>query len=357
MARNKENIKQISPFKIFNFNAISPQPVNKIMAKDSFVAWGEKNEYPQYLLDLYSTASPVHKAIISRKIKMIAGEGFGLENDPLDLDTLALRLDTDYEIFNGFCFEIIYANDGSVLEMNHVPYKSARKGIKNDEIDFDYYWISTDWSQYKKQEHKPQFIRAYNPLIKTGRQLFYYVEYSPEAEYYPTPYYSTVLNWVELDERISTFHLNQVKRGYSPQFILNFGTGIPSDEEMDDYVRQFKKEYQGETGENIIITFSEGGDQKPELIPIQLNDSDERFIMLSKELKENIMVGHQITSPMLFGIKTEGQLGGRAEMLDALAIMQSTYVSQRQKTIEDSINQVLGTDYKLKQYTLDNTAL
>ena len=345
---NKFNLK------VLNFNAIQEAPINKPNKSQGFISWGTKNDYPNYLMDLYNhKGSGVHKAIINRKVKMISGQGFeGLETDTLDLETLAKRVALDYEIYNGYAIEVIYDNGGQVIEMNHVPISKLRQGITTEEIQFDHFWVSTDWNSFKKEEHKPQFIRAYNPLVKTGSQLYFYMDYNPSAEVYPIAYYSSEINWIELDYEISKFHLNQAKNGYAPQFILNFATGIPTDEEMDEAVRGFKREYKGTTGETIMVTFSEGADQKPELIPIALNDSDERFITLAKDVKENIFIGHEVTNPQLFGVRVPGELGGKSDLIESLEIFQAIYIDQRQTDIEDGINDILGTDYKLNKFSI-----
>ena len=41
---------------------------------------------------------------------------------------------------------------------------------------------------------------------------------------------------------------------------------------------------------------------------------------------------------MLFGIKTEGQLGGRSEMREAYQLFQNTYVNAKQRAIEETVN-------------------
>jgi hypothetical protein len=263
-----------------------------------------------------------------------------------------MKVELDYEIYNGFAIEVIYANDGSIAEMNHVPIRMVRRGLETDERPYPHFLVSTDWSNYRKAEHKPQPIREWNPITRTGSVLYYYSEYNPASEIYPVPYYSNEMNWIELDYEISCFHLNQAKRGYAPQFILNFATGIPSDEEMDETIRQFRREYQGTSGENIIITFSEGGEQKPELIPISLNDSDQRFIQLNDQLKQSIFIGHSVTSPMLFGMMVPGQLGGRTEMMEALQIFQMTYVSPRQRVLEKAFSQITGQQMTLNTYQI-----
>jgi hypothetical protein len=341
-----------TPFRVFNFAKEEPIPSYTKNTRQNFVEWGTNNELPQYLLDLYSyRGSGVHKAIINRKVAMIAGQGFANVTDE-ELNRLALKVELDYEIYNGFAIEVIYANDGSIAEMNHVPMRMVRRGLPTEEREYDYFWVSTDWTNYRKAEHKPQAIREWNPIVKSGSVLYYYSEYNPASEIYPVPYYSAETNWIELDYEISCFHLNQVKRGYAPQFILNFATGVPTDEEMDDTIRQFRREYEGSSGENIIITFSEGGDQKPELIPISLNDSDQRFIQLNEQLKQSIFIGHQVTSPMLFGLMVPGQLGGRAELQEALSIFQMTYCSPRQRTLEKAFSQITGQQMTLNTYTI-----
>ena len=109
---------------------------------------------------------------------------------------------------------------------------------------------------------EPEMIREFNPYVKQGKQIYYYSEYNPDSDgLYPIVGYSTSVNWIEMDYEISKFHLNQVKQGYSPSFILNFATGIPTEEEQDQFFREFKRNYSGaENSGKIIITYSEGAD-------------------------------------------------------------------------------------------------
>lgn len=60
------------------------------------------------------------------------------------------------------------------------------------------------------------------------------------------------------------------------------------------WYREFQRNYKGAGGAGkILITYSDGGDQKPELIPIQLNNSDERFILLQDMVEKNITQAHE----------------------------------------------------------------
>ena len=104
-------------YKVFSFNEAYSAPVNKYNANRGIVEWGKDNMYPNYLLDLYNTyGSTTHKSIINKKTKMIAGQGFDdivspevkafVKKNKLEFETFKASM--DYELFNGFSFEVIY---------------------------------------------------------------------------------------------------------------------------------------------------------------------------------------------------------------------------------------------------------
>jgi len=349
-----EETKKI--FKVINFNEAYEPPKITVNNKRGLVEYGKDNMFPQFLLNIYNNeGSPVNKSIINKKVKMIAGNGFQDILDPRlaefvkknKLEKHIKRASLDYEIYNGFCLEVIWNREGTdIASLRHIPFQKVRVGIKNEDLPFEHLWVCTDWSQYRKEDYAPQWVRPFNTMIKEGRQLYYYVEYNPESEYYPIPYYSNTLNWIQMDYEVSKYHLNQLKQGYSPSFILNFSTGIPSPEEQDDFARAFKKEYGGtDNSGKIILTYSEGQDGVPVLTAIQPNDSDKRFIMLKEQITENIILGHEV--PQQIFLATPGKLGSTEERTELLEEFADTYITPRQENIEEVL--------KLKEYgTKDN---
>ena len=337
--------------KILNFAKDQELPQFKESRNGLWIEYGDNNLYPQYLLDVYHNKSNKHKAIINKKVMMTTGNGI---QDPLtnelksflsntwssyDIEELAVKIDYDLEIYGGFSLQIRWNIDGTkVVAVDYIPFQKVRLSTNDEKV-----LISKDWNYIRKNENKPEEYQKFNPKMAHSNptQIFYYLTDTVGQEYYPTPYYSSTLNWIELDWEISNFHLSCVRNGFMPGFILNFATGIPTVEEMEMAYREFERKYTGsENAGKFILTFSEGADGKPELMPIPLNDSDERFIMLHKEMKEEIFVGHSVTSPMLFGIRTEGQLGGKDEMLEALAIFQSTYIRYKQDLVSKQLNKI-----------------
>jgi hypothetical protein len=347
MSENKNTFN----IKVLNFAKGQELPIFKENRNGIWVDYGDNNLYPQYLLDVYHNKSNKHKAIVNKKIMMTTGNGI---QDPVsvelkkflanqwgefDLEELSVKINYDLEIYGGFSLQVRWNIDGtSIAALDYIPFQKVRLSTDENKVV-----ISRDWKNWRRTENKPDEYFKFSPKMAKQHptQIFYFLTDTVGQEYYPIPYYSSTLPWIELDYEIGNFHLSSVRNGFMPGFILNFATGVPTMEEMEDAYKEFEKKYTGsENAGKFILTFSEGIEQAPTLTPIQLNDSDERFIMLHKEMKEEIFVGHSVTSPMLFGIRTEGQLGGRDEMLEALAIFQSTYIKYKQDLISKKLNQL-----------------
>ena len=76
------------------------------------------------------------------------------------------------------------------------------------------------------------------------------------------------------------------------------------------------------------------------------NDLDKRYLMLEENVRDTILRAHSVTSPMLFGIKTEGQLGGATELEISFNIFIETYV-KRQKYINSPFNWLMNKAYSI----------
>lgn len=367
--KNEKEFKQ--KFTIINFNETYVPPTINYNKRLKIVEWGKKNDHPMYLLGIYNNfGSPLHKNIVNKKNKFVSGNGFEeFENEALNklitknkLKREVKKISLDHEIFNGFAIEVIWDNAGeNIASIQHIPFHKLRVGIEDEDASFPHVWFSNDWSQHRKAEYTPELIREFNPLIKKGKQIYYFTDYNPEAEIYPIPNYSNVLNFIELDYEISKFHLNQAKQGYAPSFILNFATGIPTEDEMEEFSKNFKKNYSGtENAGKIIITYSEGSDGKPELTAVDLNDSDERFVMLMEQIELKIASGAEIPLPLIQLVP--GKLGSTEERRELLSEFQQSYVTPRQETIEEVLNEILSAagfteEVKLKTFEDDDVKI
>lgn len=339
-------------FKVLNFENHYVPPTYKYNKGRGIVEWGAKNEYPEYILDLYNTeGSPTHKDAIDTKVRMLVGNGikkvvspelqaFINDNELMDeMDASAL----DYELFNGFAIEVIWAKDKkTIASMKSIPIHKLRIGIENDVIDFDHFWFSNNWAEYKKEMYAPEMIPKFDPDNRVGKQIYYFIQRNPKSDgLYPIVGYSNSFNFITIESEFGKYHYNQIKNGYSPDFMLSFNTGIPNEEEQDEIQREFDNKFQNRKGgSRLIIAFAEGAEQAPTFTPIQANDSDSRFTELMDTVENLIVRGHSIPPQLV--ILQEGKLGATEQREELMMEFQQKYINSRQKKLESVYNKLLG---------------
>lgn len=351
--------------KWFNLKNESKAPqYTEVFSRGGWVNYGDDNLYSDYLISLMNRSGK-HNGIIKRKSSMISGNGWnkeGLDVIALDflknrfnenLDNIVFKCGYDLEVFGAFSLEIIYSVDMSkIAEINYIPVNKVRLGI-----DGDYVYISNDWASLRK--FAPVKIPVYNPRNPVSKQILYVKEYRPGIEYYGVPEYISGVNWIELEYEISLWHLSQVKNGFTPNMIVNFVNGVPSDDEMDEVIKRLREDFQGarKAGETMFL-FSDGEENAVKITSFDLNDSDERFIELNKEITQGILTAHSVTNPGLFGISTAGEIGQKNVILESLEIFQSLYIENKQNLVEEAFNRLLDfngseTPIKLNKYILN----
>ena len=321
-------------------------------AANDWVSYGDgeyKNMYPQFLIDIYNS-SATHSAIVNASSAMIAGGEILIEEDGGNLSAfvqlkkflasvnrngetaheLVTKLAFDLKLFGAYAINIIWSKDKSkIAEMHHIPVEQVRVGKKNESGLVDEYYISGDWGNYRKKEYAPRRVAAYNKLDRSQpSQIIYCGIYSPGMEAYFTPDYLASTNWVLTDHLTSEFHLSNITNGFSPSFWINFNNGIPTQEERHKIEHQIKEKFNGAgNAGKFVLTFSDDAKNAPDLQPIALSDADKQYTVLNELCIQNIMIGHRVTSPMLLGVKTEGQLGGRNELLTAYELYSNTVIN------------------------------
>ncbi len=321
-------------------------------AANDWVSYGDgeyKNMYPQFLIDIYNS-SATHSAIVNASSAMIAGGEILIEEDGGNLSAfvqlkkflasvnrngetaheLVTKLAFDLKLFGAYAINIIWSKDKSkIAEMHHIPVEQVRVGKKNESGLVDEYYISGDWGNYRKKEYAPRRVAAYNKLDRSQpSQIIYCGIYSPGMEAYFTPDYLASTNWVLTDHLTSEFHLSNITNGFSPSFWINFNNGIPTQEERHKIEHQIKEKFNGAgNAGKFVLTFSDDANNAPDLQPIALSDADKQYTVLNELCIQNIMIGHRVTSPMLLGVKTEGQLGGRNELLTAYELYSNTVIN------------------------------
>lgn len=331
--------------------ARQPEFKEKKGVDGGYIKYGENNDYPDYIVDLYNKSSK-HSAIIKSKVHYITGNGWAGEPDAQgfidkvnrieSLNDLTRKVSLDIEIFGGAFLEIIWDLSGNLAEIWHCDYTKMRTNKDNTQ-----YWYKEDW---KDNKVKPEVIAAFNPKQPTGKQILYVKEYRPNIGIYGLPSYFAALNYIESDIEVSKHILGNAQTGFSASKLITLPNGEPNDEEKRNVDNRIRKTYSGADGKKYMIAFVNDISRKPVIDDLGTSDlTKEDFGKIDELIQTNIFSGHQVTTPSIMGIAEAGKLGTRTEMRDGYEIFKNTYVNAKQMHLESVFNMLA----KYKQVTTE----
>jgi DNA-binding Lrp family transcriptional regulator len=299
-----------------------------------WVEYGKDNDYPKYLLSLYNESAK-HGAIVKSKSNYIYGKGFevpGSANSKGETwNNIVKRCIKDDELYRGYFLQVIWNRAKKISEVYHIEFAKVR--VSKDLTTF---FVKNDWSDFKE---KPRVYSAFDMNNPVGSQIYYYKEYNPSSECYPMPSYFQGLNYIECDIKVSRHLLGMANQSFTGTTLVNLNNGDPiSEEHKGEVERSLLKKFTGDEGKRVVIMFNKSRDNAAEILPLGTSTlTKEDFTNVNNLIQQEIFASHQIVSPSLMGIKTEGQLGGRNEIREAYEIFMNTYVSERQDEISGII--------------------
>lgn len=333
-------------------------PEFKEVKSKEWILFGEDNKFPDHLLYLYNKSSN-HSAIIGGKVKYIFGKGFAIDGTKLesvnrngeDINDISKKALTDVELFSGFHMEIIWNAAGSGFEVFHMPFQDLRRCKEGKG-----WWYCEDWGR-PYGTNKPRFIPNFDDKNRVGAQIYSYREYRAGAKKYPLPGYMAALNDIETDAEISKYNLSTIKNGMFGGKMVTFFNGEVNSEGKRDIEKGWNNKFNGaENSGKTMFVFNTAGQSAPQVEDLSSTDLDKLFDLLNKTTQAEIFTGHEVTSSTLFGVKTEGGLGDRAEIETAYEVFKNTYVNAKQQAYERAIKFVFpyfGVKVPLKLIPVD----
>lgn len=333
--------------------ADSKVPVFRESRNKDYIKYGDDNNYPEYLTHLFNKSAK-HNAILTGKAFYIFGDGY--ENGDVKINRLGDTLNDiskkaiqDVEIYGGFRLEIIWNAAGKIAEIYHVDYTTIRVGKEGG------YYFKESWDIKYNNREQEQYIPAFNPQYPFGSQIFAYNEYRPMTRFYPLPSYIGCNNYIETDIEISKYYLSAIRNGMMPSKMIQFFKGEPAEDKKREIEHRFARKFSGsENAGRFILVFNDTNASKSvQIDDLSASEVDKQFVELNKTCQQEIFSGHLVTSPMLFGIKTEGQIGGNTELYTAYNIFQNTYAKPKANAFDREINYLFSyssypATYKLK---------
>jgi hypothetical protein len=329
---------------------------------DNFVAYGDDNNYFQFLIDRYN-GSATNNAIINGMSEMIFGKGLDATDSArkpeayakmitLFHDDCVRRLASDLKLMGNCAMQVIYSKDRkSIARVEHIPVETLRAEKCNEKGEIEAYYMHPDWSSYKKSD-KPLRIEAFG-FGNESIQIYYVKPYKAGFKYYSPVDYQGGLQYAELEEEISNYHLNNIMNGLAPSMLINFNNGTPDPEQRQLIENRIYQKFSGSSNSGkFIMSFNDDPATAATIEPIQLSDAHNQYQFLSDESMRKIMVAHRVVSPMLLGVKDSSGLGNNADELKTASIlMDNTVIRPFQTLLINAFDDILAyNDISLNLY-------
>ena len=339
-------------------------PVIQESKRDNWVEYGEDNNYYSFLIDRY-TNSTTNSAIINNIARLIYGKGLSAldaNRKPAEYaQMMALfsaedvrKIIIDRKMLGQYAWQVHY-NDkhDKILKAYHIPVNLLRAEKCNKDGEIEGYYYSDDWTDVKK--YAPKRIPAYG-TSKEKIEIVYFKPYSVGMKYYSYVDYQGSLPYALLEEEIADYLINEVQNGFSGTKVVNFNNGVPTEEQQSMITSKVMNKLTGSRGQKVIVAFNDNAESKTTVDDIPLNDAPEHYTYLSEECLRKIMLGHNVTSPLLFGVASSNGFSSNADELKNSAILFDNMVIRPfQEEILESIDKILafnGISLKLYFKTL-----
>jgi len=328
-------------------------PIVEEVPNQDWIAYGADNNYFQFLIDRYN-GSPTNNACINGISQQIYGKGLGATDSDKKPDQYAemitlfkkdivRKLCYDLKLMGQCAIQIIYSKDRTkIAQIEHMPIETLRAEKANEEGDIPAYYYFKDWTKLKPSD-KPLRIPSFG-MSKENIEIYYIKPYKAGFYYYAPVDYQGGIQYAELEEEISNFHLNNIMNGLSPSMLINFNNGTPNPQERELIEARIAQKFSGTSNAGkFILSFNDNKEAQAEITPVQLSDAHNQYQFLSDESQSKVLVAHRVVSPMLLGIKDNTGLGNNAdEIKTASLLMDNTVIRPFQELLIDCFDNILA---------------
>lgn len=306
----------------------------------SYVKYGEDNNYPQYLWNLFENSSQMSAIILQMKDYII---GNGIKSTfPLKIvnrkfetfEDLIEKVILSYLIYGGFACQIIRNKLGEIKEINPLDFRFVRI---NDDEDKIYY--SREWNKSRRQ---PVVYPRYKAGSHEPNSVFYY-KGKITNEVYPIPMYISAITSIEISTQIPTYHLSNLCNSFNPSVLINFnnGSNLPEDV-MDEIEDRVNEKFAGsENSGRILLSFNDDKEHSTEMIRLPSDGNIDQYNSLSDNVEKDIYTAFRINRVLLGDSSNETGFS-KQPYIEAFALYQKSVIGPIQNEISKIFNNLLG---------------
>lgn len=333
--------------------------------RDNWVEFGDDNNYFQFIIDRY-TGSTTNSSVINNVSRLIYGRGLSAldankkPNEYAQMMSLfhkdcIRKIVLDRKMFGQFAIQVHYSKDHKkILKAYHMPVNLLRAEKCNKDGEIEGYYYSDNWEDTRN--YVPKRIPAFG-YSNEQVEILYSKPYAVGMKYYSLPDYQGGLPYAKLEEEIADYLINEVQNGFSGTKVVNFNNGVPTEEQQQIIKSKVLSQLTGSRGQKVIVAFNNNQESKTTVDDLPLNDAPEHYTYLSEECVKKIMLAHNVTSPLLFGLGSANGFSSNAdELRNAQVLFENMVVKPIQDQIIDSFETILhynGITLKLYFETLN----
>ena len=259
----------------------------------------------------------------------------------------------DLKLYGNSSFQVYWDDSHTkIIKIYHIPVQTIRAEKIYDNPKVQNYYYCTDWSDQKAQKYK-KLIPAFGTSNEKC-ELLYVKNYTPGRYYYSLPDWMSALQFSFVEAELSNLHMNNIENGFLPLVMINMNSGVPAPEERQTIESLIENKFTGtRNAGRFMISFNDNVESKPTVETITTDNLHEKYKYVAEYAQDRILVGHRITSPLLFGIRTQsnGFSSQSEEMKTAYSIMQTMTINPFQNLVINALTDV----FELSGY--DNTEL
>jgi hypothetical protein len=339
-------------------------PVIQESKRDAWVEFGKDNNYFQFIIDRYVN-STTNSSVINNVSRLIYGRGLSAldaskkPNEYAQMMALfhadcIRKIVLDRKMFGQFAMQIHYdKTHEKILKAYHIPVNLLRAEKCNKDGEIEGYYYSDNWLDVKK--YAPKRIPAFG-YSNEQIEILYSKPYAVGMKYYSLPDYQGGLPYAKLEEEIADYLINEVQKGFAGRVVINFNNGVPTEEQQQIITGKVKSQLTGPRGEKVIIGFNNNQESKTTVDTMPVNDAPDLYNSLSEECVKKIMLAHNVTSPLLFGLGSANGFSSNAdELKNASILFDNMVIKPIQDQIIDAFDKILafnGVSLKLFFKTL-----
>lgn len=299
-----------------------------------YIQWGQKNDYPFKLLNLYNQSTTLHSCI-QFAVQSVIGDGVDIEAMKLDSndtvpnyfetwDEFIRKITTDFMIYGSFAIQIIKNRNNKDYSFYHIPYEQVRWGKYDEDGQITEYYLSQDWSSLGKYPYMVMdaFDMREDQTIAQGKPYIYvYRNYSPSMTYYTAPCYVAAIPSIQAEIEMENFDLKHISNGFVPSGMLTL-QNVETEKDKQDIIDNINRMFIGSDNANsLMINFRNNSEDEPAVFTPFSNGGESSVNIYADSNNRQInriLSSFMIPSRTLVGLPDEGGSGfnSEAQMLE-----------------------------------------